>query len=547
MGDVMKHRISHLAFVLVVSFFFASFQNWALWQHLTTILAQADNLSWGFLLSIPLLITALCVALFTLLLWPVVYKPLAAVLIVLSTLATYAMVNYGQYFNYGMIVNIFETNQSEAASYLSPSVLLWFGALALLPLVWLVAVKVRFPSSAIRLIGQKLAMLLAVVVVVGAVAGLYYKDYASLVRNHSEIKALINPTNYLSASFRYAKYRLYEQNLPFKVLGTDARDTHTMAIAEGGKPDVVVLVVGETSRAMNYSLNGYPRQTNPRLSQEDVVSFRHVASCGTATAVSLPCMFSDMTHDSYNATAARHEEGVLDILKHAGVDISWKDNDGGCKGVCDRVEHMEISPKSDPTLCHDGTCYDAVLLDGLAEKIANAKQDTLIVLHLIGSHGPTYYRRYPEQFKVFTPTCDTSEIQDCSREALLNTYDNTIVYTDYVLSQVVALLKQNDTEHETAMLYLSDHGESLGEDGVYLHGLPYGIAPREQKRVPLILWLSPAYQQSHGIDRQCLQAKAQQDKVSQDNLFHTLLGMMAVQTHVYQPGLDILASCETGE
>ncbi|WP_394211394.1 phosphoethanolamine transferase EptA [Enterovibrio calviensis] len=538
----MKRQISYLTFTLAIAVFFASFQNAGLWQRLLALLSQSTPIDWGFVISIPVLVTAICYALFTLLVWPHIYKAIISIIIAFSTLATYAMVSYGQYFNYGMIVNVFETNQSEATSYLSISLLLWLLLLCVLPVFVIMLTKVTFPNQFRRLLWQKCIALVVTLVVAGGVGGLYYKDYASLVRNHSEIKALINPTNYLSASFRYAKYRLYEKNLPFVSLGEDAKDTNASK-----RPNVVVLVVGETSRAMNYSLNGYSRNTNPLLSRDNVISFQHVASCGTATAVSLPCMFSVLTHDNYNATTARHQEGLLDVLKHAGIDVSWTDNDGGCKGVCDRIEHLTITPDNHPDACKNETCYDSVLLKGLPNKIKEAKQDTLIVLHLMGSHGPTYYKRYPIGFRTFTPTCDTAEIQDCSHEEITNTYDNTIVYTDYVLSQVIDMLRNDDAHHDTAMLYLSDHGESLGEDGIYLHGLPYSIAPEEQRKVPLIVWMSPSYQKDHGVNRQCLEKNAQTLSYSQDNLFHTLLGMMSVSTALYQPDLDIFAHCEQGE
>ncbi|CZF85818.1 phosphoethanolamine transferase EptA [Grimontia marina] len=535
----MKRQIPLFLFTLIVALFFASAQNIALWQHLVSILNTNIHTDSGFLFSIPVLITMLCFALFALLIWPWIYKPLLIALLLFSTLASYAMVSYGQYFNYSMIINVFETNQSEATSYLSFSLLFWLVCLFVIPTFVVAKAKVRFPASVKSLLLQKLVMLIVAIGVTGVIASLYYKDYAALVRNNSEIKALINPTNYLSASFRYAKYRLYEKDIPFQTLGTDAKDTRNT-----GTPNVIVLVVGETSRSINYSLNGYERNTNPRLSKENVISFQHVTSCGTATAVSVPCMFSIMTHDTYNATTARHQEGVLDVLKHAKVNVSWIDNDGGCKGVCDRIEHLSIDPKSFKEDCAHGSCYDSVLLNGLADRVKNANGDTVIVLHLIGSHGPTYFERYPPEFRVFTPTCDTADIQNCSRQQVLNTYDNTIVYTDYVLSQVIDILDKYDNSHQTAMLYLSDHGESLGEDGIYLHGLPYGIAPEEQTSVPMILWMSPSFQNGHKVDQTCLKQNAKDISYSQDNLFHTLLGMASVSTRAYQPSLDMLHQCK---
>ncbi|OBU13859.1 phosphoethanolamine transferase EptA [Photobacterium aquimaris] len=534
----MKFRLTSTSYILLVAVFFAAIQNIALWKHLSELFAENTTNDGVFIATIPLFIIAALNIIFNLLLWPWLQRPLVAMLIFISSLVTYAMYSYGVYFDYGMIVNVFETNPAEAGSYFSIAGVVWIVVIAIIPIAILWRIKVVYRSVVKEIIARCISILISVLVIVVIAAG-YYKDYASLVRNHSEIKALINPTNYISATFRYAKYQLIEAKMPFTQLGVDAKDSH-----QADKHNVVVMVVGEASRSMNYSLNGYDRDTNPELAKRNVISFLNVKSCGTATAVSLPCMFSVMTKASYNAIAARHQDTAMDILQRAGIDVDWKDNDSGCKGVCDRVKHIVINADSDPKLCHDGTCYDEVLLKNLQAQIDDAKQDTLIVLHIIGSHGPTYNDRYPAKFKVFKPTCNTSNLQECSREQVTNTYDNTILYTDHILSSVIDMLKSDDHNANTAMIYMADHGESLGEDGVYLHGLPYAIAPKEQTTVPLILWLSPAYQQSQHINRQCLQREAAAGGYSQDNLFHTLLGMMDVKTKVYDPKLDIFSQCQ---
>ncbi|WP_256384910.1 phosphoethanolamine transferase EptA [Photobacterium toruni] len=533
----MKIRLSSINYILLVAIFFAAIQNIALWKHLSELFLKSSTNDVIFIATIPLFIIAALNIIFNLLLWPWIQRPLLSILIFISSLATYAMYSYGVYFDYGMIVNVFETNSAEASSYFSMAGLVWIVIIAIIPISILWRINVVYRPIVKELIARSLSIIISLLVIVIIAAG-YYKDYASLVRNHSEIKALINPTNYISATFRYAKYQLIEAKMPFTQLGIDAQDSY-----QGGKHNVVVMVVGEASRSMNYSLNGYDRDTNPELVKRNVISFLNVKSCGTATAVSLPCMFSVMTKANYNAIAARHQDTAVDILQRAGIDVDWKDNDSGCKGVCDRVKHIVINADSDPKLCHDGTCYDAVLLKNLQAQIDDAKQDTFIVLHIIGSHGPTYNDRYPAKFKVFKPTCNTSNLQECSREQVTNTYDNTILYTDHILSSVIDILKNDDHNANTAMIYMADHGESLGEDGVYLHGLPYSIAPKEQTTVPLILWLSPAYQKSQHINRQCLQREAAAGGYSQDNLFHSLLGMMDVKTTVYDPKLDIFSRC----
>lgn len=536
----MKLRVNSIIYTLIIAVFFTLLQNLALWVHLKDLFAITPAASTGFVISIPIVVLAIMNAIFTLLVWPYVHRVIIALVIILSTFATYAMYNYGAYFNYGMIVNVFETNSGEAGSYFSVTLLLWIITLAVIPIFLLSRFRVAFQSSVFKEVAVKVVSILVSLIVIVFIAMIYYKDYASLVRNHNEIKALINPTNYLTSGFRYGKYQLVEADMPFTEIGNDATDEHN----KNDKKNVLVLVVGEASRSMNYSLNGYSRQTNPQLAQQDVISFKNVSSCGTATAVSLPCMFSDMTKATYNATIARHQEGLLDVLQHSGINVLWKDNDGGCKGACDRVKHIEMSAEIDSSLCHSGSCYDGILLEQLKEYIGSLEQDSVVVLHLIGSHGPTYNDRYPDEFKVFKPTCNTSEIQGCSKEELLNTYDNSILYTDHILNSVITILKNDESSHNTAMFYLADHGESLGEEGVYLHGLPYNIAPKEQTTVPMIMWLSPQFQQDRHIDSECLSKEAEVGGYSQDNLFHSVLGMMDVKTAEYKPELDIFSTCE---
>lgn len=198
-----------------------------------------------------------------------------------------------------------------------------------------------------------------------------------------------------------------------------------------------------------------------------------------------------------------------------------------------------------PDMCIKGECYDEVLFHGPEAYIDQLQGNGIIVLHTIGSHGPTYNHRYPPAFRKFTPTCETNQIQECSKEQLINTYDNTILYVDYVVDKAIELLKSRQEKFTTSLIYLSDHGESLGEQGAYLHGLPYAIAPEVQKHVPMLIWLSPDYQQRYAIDAGCLKQQAKTRKYSQDNLFSTLLGITGVQTQVYTPSEDILAACST--
>ncbi|TDA53942.1 phosphoethanolamine transferase, partial [Acinetobacter baumannii] len=237
--------------------------------------------------------------------------------------------------------------------------------------------------------------------------------------------------------------------------------------------------------------------------------------------------------------------GLLDIAKRAGYQVTWIDNNSGCKGACDRVEQYQIPENLKKKWCKDGECYDDILIDSLKQYLATIAKDDdrprLIVLHQVGSHGPAYYKRAPEAYQPFKPTCDTNAIQGCSQTELLNSYDNTIVYTDHVLSQMINTLKEI-SKYQTGLWYLSDHGESTGEHGLYLHGSPYAIAPSQQTHVPMIMWFSESWKQHNLAQVNCLSQQTKQ-KLSQDNLFPSLLSLLDVKTQVINPQLDMLHSC----
>ena len=221
----------------------------------------------------------------------------------------------------------------------------------------------------------------------------------------------------------------------------------------------------------------------------------------------------------------------------------WLENDDGCKNVCHRITLEDMVATQNPKHCEKDFCRDEVLLEGLEERIAKLKGNTVIVLHTMGSHGPTYYKRYTDDFKKFQPTCDTSDLQKCSKEEIVNTYDNTILYTDFIISSVIDILKKFP-QYETGLIYMSDHGESLGENNLYLHGLPYAIAPDEQTKVPFLVWLSPQLKQAAKLDTVCLKKDARLGSYSHDNLFHSILGLLDIQTKVYNPKLDVFQNCE---
>ena len=535
----MRVTLGVLQTNLLLVLFFALVLNWPIFLHFYTVLSALTHVKAGFAISIPLVLIAALNAVFIPFTFRFVLKPFFTVLILTGSIVSYAMLKYGVIFDAGMIQNIVETNSGEAGAYLNGSVALWFLLTGLLPVLVLRSLRIRYPARWYQGLALRAGALAISLLFIGGVASLYYQDYASVGRNNKSLAKEIVPANYVHGLYKYGRDVLFATPIPYQQLGTDAR-----VVARGSKPTLMFLVVGETARSQNYSLNGYGKATNSFTAKEQgVVSFKDVRSCGTATAVSVPCMFSNLTRRGYDDQLASSRDGLLDVLQHAGVSVLWKENDGGCKGVCRNVPTIEILPKSYPALCQGESCYDEVLLEGLDQQIAGMKGNKLVAFHLMGSHGPTYFRRYPASERVFMPDCPRSDIENCSNEELVNTYDNTIRYTDKVVGLLIDKLKSLESQYDVGLVYLSDHGESLGAMGLYLHGTPYKFAPDDQTRVPLLTWFSPQLQADRQLDMGCLAAEASSQRFSHDNLFHSMLGIMDVQTSVYDNKLDLFKPC----
>lgn len=536
--------LGRTAYLILFACYIGIFLNLAFYRQVFPLLPVNNLHNWLVFLSMPIVAISVMNIITTLASFLKLDRVVISLFILLSASAQYFIWTFGVVIDRSMIANIFDTTPAESFALLSTQMVIVLGLSGLLMVLVAWWIKVRRPASFWRGAAMRLLNIAVSALLIVLVAALFYKDYASVFRNNKELVKSLSPSNSIVAlNSWYAHNRM--DNLPLVKIGEDAKQKAVMH--NGARKNLTIVVLGETSRAENFSLGGYDRETNPRLKQDDVVYFPKTTSCGTATAVSVPCMFSNMPRAHYDEELAHHQEGVLDILQRAGVQVLWNDNDGGCKGACDRVPHQNVTNLNLSGECIDGECYDEVLFHKLDSYIDNLQQDGIIVLHTIGSHGPTYYNRYPAEFNKFTPTCNTNEIQSCTQQQLTNTYDNTILYVDYVVDKAIKLLQSKQDRFTTSLVYLSDHGESLGEDGVYLHGLPYSIAPDTQKHVPMLLWLSPNYQQRYGVSSQCLQQQAKTNDYSQDNLFSTLLGLLGVDTREYQAKDDLLTPCrETG-
>lgn len=541
LSSILKRpTLSRVAFLMLFSVYIAVFLNIAYYRQVLANLPLTEGHNLLVFLSMPVVAFSVINILLTIASFLWLDRILIAIFIMVSASAQYFIMNYGIIIDRSMITNMLDTTPSETLALVTPQLLFAILVPGLLMVMVALWIKIKKTQPVWKSFVFRLASLVVSVALIALVATFFYKDYASLFRNDKELVKSLSPSNSIVASYSYYSHHKLD-NLPLVKIGEDAKQNPKMLA--GPKKTLTILVLGETSRADNFSLSGYNRDTNPLLAKDNVFYFPHTTSCGTATAVSVPCMFSNMPRAHYDEELASHQEGLLDVIQRAGINVLWKENDGGCKGACDRVPHEDVTSLDLPGMCNEGECHDEILFNKLEDYIKNLKGNGVIVLHTIGSHGPTYYHRYPASFRKFTPTCDTNEIQTCSSEQLVNTYDNTILYIDYIVDKAITVLKQNDANFTTSLVYLSDHGESLGESGVYLHGMPYAIAPVQQKHVPMLIWLSEDYKKRFGINENCLKKEAASNNYSQDNLFSTLLGLTGTETKEYVPSDDILTGC----
>lgn len=531
---VLRPAIGSVTLSLVVAFYLTFVTNRTFWSKAVDYLGAPSFAVVLLAIGLFALFSAVCVTVSV----KYLTKPFFILLIMIAAASSRFMDTFGTIIDVDMIRNAAETTGSEAGHLLTAGFVTHMFIFGIVPSLLIVFVRIKHRPF-FQKFRHNLVLVLCLLAVFTSVSVANVRTFAAAIRQHRDLAATVNPVAPIVSAVRYTVATGADKNVTVQPLGTDAR---VIAPTLSGKPRVTIIIAGETARAENFSLGGYARQTNPLLARQDIQYFTDTSSCGTATAVSLPCMFSIYTRSNYTHRKGLETENLLDVLTRAGVKAEWWENNTGSKGVANRIAYTSYSDINDPRFCKNNECLDDVMLDGLGAWLDGIKGDSVLVIHQLGSHGPAYYLRYPEKFRRFTPDCRTAELGNCSREEIVNAYDNSILYTDYIVSTVIDMLKAREGKMASSMVYMSDHGESLGENGLYLHGAPYFIAPSQQTHIPFVLWTGA--ETKAGIDQACLQATAGEPR-SHDNLFHTVLGLMNVATQVYEPSLDAVAACRT--
>lgn len=526
-----RPQVSHLTLNLLVSVWIMAVLNAGFWTRLASIFDGSP---------VQFALFAFCVfvlTVFTLeLLAPgPVQKPVAAALVLIAASASYYERSFGVLIDREMVRNVFETTVTESKHLITPAALLRIGLTGALPAALIFWPVVRRRSLLQQVWRWPLGVALSFAVLA---AGLFgdFKAFSAVLRERHDLMGSYQPGATVSAVYRYARQQWRTVDPVASPIATDARKGPWLEAAD--KPVLLVLYAGETLRAQNFGLNGYARDTTPGLAARNVINYPDVSACGTSTAVSLPCMFSALDQADYSREAYLSQENLLDVLVRAGFAVRWVDNNTGDQKIATRTGWDQI----DSATC-EAECMDDVFLPIIQDALDTITEDTVLVLHMIGNHGPAYFLRYPKDRAVFTPDCQSVQFSDCEVAHIVNAYDNAALFTDHVLSQTIDMMAASDRVLP-AMMFLSDHGESLGENGLYLHAAPLFMAPVEQTKVPMVIWMDDRFRQAMQFDDACLRDLAARP-ASHDNMFHTVLGMVNVTTTARNPDLDLVSPCQT--
>lgn len=461
-----------------------------------------------------------------------IFKGLMILLTLLGATSLVVWLYYGIAMTPDMVRNFLATDFHEASGYWSWSLALNFILITLPGLLLINRLRSsRRPESKLKRLGICVVTLLCGVFVLF----IQLQPFSALMRGDKSLRYLFATVNIVYST---SSTLLRDQN-PEKAQKVIV-DASPKAIFTSDKPTLFVVLIGETARSTNWQLASYEKPTNPELSKLNIINIPKVQACGTSTDVSLPCMLSRVGRRDYDRKRILTEESLPSLLKRAGFSVTWVDNQSGCKGTCDGVRVTKPTP--DPLYCHAGTCMDGVFNRSIDEAFNALKTQShaVLFLHMMGSHGPAYYKRSTESEKVFGKECTDPTFKSCSKESIRAAYDSSIRYTDRVVAELIRKL-QNKTDINTALIYLSDHGESLGENGLYLHGAPYYIAPDEQKIVPMVMWFSEPFKKNYTIDTRVIEENSHKP-VTHDHLYHTILGLLNVRSSTYDSQWDLSAN-----
>lgn len=528
MVNVSKLFRNPFLLLMTVSIFLVISANVGFFHQVLKDYPLADNVI--FIASLPIVLFGVLLLLLLLFSYRWTLKPVVVFFLLVAAICGYFTDTYGTVYDVSMLQNALQTDGAETQDLLSIWLFIRIILLGILPVIILIKTPIKWQSWKVSIKHRILALLLALGCIVLPIL-MQSGQFASFFREHKPLRMYTNPVTPIYAAGKLLSIEYQKARQPKETI-MHATDATKQPIND--KPNLVVFVVGETARADHVSFNGYHRQTFPKLAQQKgLINFSDTTACGTSTAYVVPCLFAYANAADYEVDLAPFHENVVDTLHRLGVNVLWRDNNSDSKNVMNRLpaqNYQNYKTKENNTICDDkadGECRDVGMLVGLDDYLkAHPKQDTLIVLHQMGNHGPAYDKRYGDKYRQFTPVCQTNELSQCDHQSLNNAFDNALLATDDFLNQTIDWLKTHEQQYNVSFVYVSDHGESLGENGIYLHGMPRKIAPKEQLHVPMFFWSPQTSEQAQGQQP----VKTINTKTSQDVIAPTLLRLFGVHT-----------------
>ncbi len=434
-------------------------------------------------------------------------KCILAFTFIADAVSFYFIATYNVWITDKMMGNFFNTQYSEASGFLTWQAVLYVFFLGIVPCIFVFAKKVSYAGWKQASVNILLSLLISF-----AVVGANVKNVLWVDKNSTEIGSLLMPWSCVVNTVRY--YSKKHSRNKKEILLPDAR------ISTRSK-DVCVLIIGESARRKNFSLYGYEKKTNP-YTEGDGVHALVAESADTYTTAGVKAILD-------HKPSGKLYEILPNYMSRNGVDVTWRTSNWGEPPVHIK-KYYKVKDLKEKFPQADGK-YDAILLEGLKEEILSNENDKLlVVLHTSTSHGPTYSTKYPKEFEVFTPVCETVEASKSNQQELINAYDNSVIYTDWLIHSVIQILR-DIPQRRACMMFVSDHGESLGEANLYMHGVPARIAPKEQLEIPFIVWCSD---DTLSID--------DSKEVDQYHVFHSVMSFLGLESPIYNPALDIFAA-----
>ena len=442
---------------------------------------------------------------------------LLAILSIINATAVYFIFTYSVIIDATTIENVFNTRYSEASGFFSLPLWLFIIVFGLLPAIWCLLQPVDYGKA------KKLGVCCgSSLVIILAVASMNISQTLWISQHDTELGGLLQPWSYIVNTGRVISFSQEEQAEEIKLPdGT---------IADNEKA-VVVLVIGESSRKANFQLYGYQRNTNPLLSKQEGLKVFEATSCATYTTAGTKAILEPQdSGDLY--------ELLPNYAFRTGVDVSWRSSNWGEPPI--HIDEYLTNEELGEKYPDENIYNDAILLKGLRERIESSpKNKVLIVLHTSTSHGPKYADKYPKEFEVYKPVAKNVEEGQKNVDLLINAYDNTILYTDFLVDSLINMLRSM-TDWHSAMIFISDHGESLGENKMFMHGLPMKLAPKVQYEIPFLVWTSDHFRDYKPVSTEKDAPEGQLPAVlDQHYVFHSVLNLLSIQSPAYNKDYDI--------